>query len=109
MVEKKFCQATILQDGIVLGLINFEAIAGWMAELTKNSEPLKLFKDPNVKDIITNTLKPKNYRIIKNDTDFVTARQYFVECLGNPHPAEAMPITESGRRDEPVIGTITTG
>lgn len=107
LVEKDFCQAPIIQDGFILGLINFEAIARWMAELTKTSEPLKLFKDSYVKDIITKTLKLKNYRIIKKDTDFVTAREYFVESLGNPHPAEALLITENGRRDEPVIGIIT--
>lgn len=107
MVEKDYSQAPIVKEGYILGLINYEAMARWMAKLTATPEPLKLFRESSIQDVINGITRLKNYRIIKKTTDFVTAREYFVESLGNPHPAEALLITETGRRDEPILGIIT--
>lgn len=107
MVEMDFSQAPIVKEGYILGLINYEALARWMARLTATPEPLKLFRESTIQDVLNGIIRLKNYRIIKKTTDFVTAREYFVESLGNPHPAEALLITENGRRDEPILGIIT--
>jgi CBS domain-containing protein len=107
MVAMDYSQAPIIKEGYILGLINYEAMARWIAKLTATPEPLKLFRESSIQDVLNGIIRLKNYRIIKKDTDFVTAREYFVESLGNPHPAEALLITETGRRDEPVLGIVT--
>lgn len=107
MVEKDYSQVPIIKDGYILGMINFESIAKWMAKITKLENPFEICKKTTTEDVFKATQQLKNHRIIKSNTDFVTAREYFVQSLGKKDLVEALFITENGRRNEPLIGIIT--
>ncbi|SMD45735.1 Predicted transcriptional regulator with C-terminal CBS domains [Aquiflexum balticum DSM 16537] len=107
MVEKDYSQVPIIKEGYILGMVNFESIARWMAKITTLESPFEICKKSTIEDVFKATQQFKNYRIIKSNTDFVTAREYFIDSLGKKSLTEALMITENGRRDEPIIGIIT--
>jgi CBS domain-containing protein len=107
MVEKDYSQVPIIKDGFILGMINYESIARWMAKITTLESPFEICKKSTIEDVFKATQQYKNYRIIKSTTDFVTARECFIDSLGKKYLTEALIITENGRRDEPIIGIIT--
>lgn len=107
MIDKDYSQVPILKDGYLLGMINFESIARWMAKISKLENPFEVCKKTTVEDVFKATQHLKNYRIIKSNTDFVTARECFIDSLGKKDLTEALFITENGRRNEPLIGIIT--
>jgi predicted transcriptional regulator len=107
MIEKDYSQAPIIKEDFIIGLMDFEAIARWVGAIHQEGIVTPDLESSTIADLLGSISRLKNFRVIKKDTDFVTARECFVDSLGTSNIVIALIITENGRRDEPPIGIIT--
>lgn len=105
MVLNDFSQAPIIEDNIIVGMLNAEAVSKWLGK--KIEEDIISLKETKVEEVLSCSDTQNNFKIIKRKTNLFEVQQIFIDNIGRVTPLEALIITENGKPTEAPIGIIT--
>ncbi|MDM1465166.1 CBS domain-containing protein [Myroides odoratimimus] len=107
MREKSFSQFPVYdKQGYVKELISTNTISRWLAKNIENGDII--IESPKAQDLLSSIEFEKNYKFIPKDCDVYTAYQYFMDQIEkNNRNLDVLFITNSGKREEKLLGLIT--
>lgn len=94
------------KEGYVKELISTNTISRWLAKNIENGDIV--IESPKAQNLLSSIEFKQNYKFISKDSDIYTAYQYFIDQIEKYNRnLDVLFITNSGKREEKLLGLIT--
>lgn len=106
MANKKYSQMPVVEDGQFRGLITTNTIARWLG--ISSNHTMESLREARVNDALEFAENNDNYWFIGKHKSVYDVLEVFGEYGRVGRVLDAILVTEHGKRDEEIIGIITT-